>query len=193
MARENDCGVQFNFNGIELIAHPETDEEALSKSYSDACAKRREEWLASDECKNQQQEAERKEAEETSRRNSMLEYAPKEPSFKDLAGWNAAKEANSDHYGSGVIEFSSMWARLMEAHMSQGATLPECAEECSSLADTSGITGFMYGCAVGILSRVWKHGEELRVWHNKDVQLGTEGDKANESGGVLNPALLSIG
>jgi len=33
----------------------------------------------------------------------------------------------------------------------------------------------------------------LRRWHNKENQIGTEGDKANESGGVLNPALLSIG
>lgn len=33
---------------------------------------------------------------------------------------------------------------------------------------------------------------KLRRWHNKDIQLGTEGDAANESGGVLNPALLHI-
>lgn len=51
----------------------------------------------------------------------------------------------------------------------------------------------MYGCAVSILSQVWIHGEELRRWHNLDSQIGTEGEKANESGGVLNPAVLNIG
>jgi hypothetical protein len=49
------------------------------------------------------------------------------------------------------------------------------------------------GCAVSILSHFWKHGEELRRWHKIDTQIGDVGDKANESGGVLNPALLNIG
>lgn len=62
-----------------------------------------------------------------------------------------------------------------------------------ALANTDGITGFMYGCAVSGLAKFWKHGEQLRRWHNKDSQLGTEGDEANESGGVLNPAILTIG
>lgn len=58
---------------------------------------------------------------------------------------------------------------------------------------TEGITGFMYGCAVSALAHFWAHGEALRRWHNLDTQIGTEGEKANESGGVLNPALLNIG
>ena len=44
-----------------------------------------------------------------------------------------------------------------------------------------------------MLAQCWVHGEALRRWHNRDTQIGTEGDKANESGGVLNPALLTIG
>jgi hypothetical protein len=40
---------------------------------------------------------------------------------------------------------------------------------------------------------VWKHGEALRLWHNLKTQIRDEGEKANESGGVLNPACLSIG
>lgn len=67
------------------------------------------------------------------------------------------------------------------------------AERCSRKADTDGITGFMYGAAVSALAHFWVYGEELRRWHNKDVQIGNEGDIANETGGVLNPALLTIG
>ncbi len=81
----------------------------------------------------------------------------------------------------------------MEGAIAQGATVEGCAKEVSSLADIEGITGFMYGCAVSTLAVCWIHGEALRRWHNKDMQIGTEGDKANETGGVLNPALLSVG
>jgi deoxyribonuclease V len=49
------------------------------------------------------------------------------------------------------------------------------------------------GCAMSILSQVWVHGEQLRRWHNLKTQIRNEGEKANESGGVLNPALLSLG
>lgn len=35
------------------------------------------------------------------------------------------------------------------------------AEKLSNKADTEGITGFMYGCAVNILSHYWKYGEYL--------------------------------
>lgn len=81
----------------------------------------------------------------------------------------------------------------MEGRIAKGETVAVCAKEMSHLADTEGITGFMYGCAVSILSQVWVHGEELRRWHNIETQIKDEGEKANESGGVLNPALLCVG
>jgi hypothetical protein len=43
-----------------------------------------------------------------------------------------------------------------------------------------------------VLASCWEHGEELRRWHNLKTQIRDEGEKANESGGVLNPALLNI-
>jgi len=53
--------------------------------------------------------------------------------------------------------------------------------------------GFMYGCAVSTLAKFWEFGEDLRRWSNLDMQIGHEGEKANADGGVLNPALISIG
>jgi len=111
----------------------------------------------------------------------------------DEDGWNKFKSNNTDGYGGRVVRYAEEWARLMQTRLSNGETIPQCADELSHLADDDGITGNMYGCAVGVLAKVWKHGEALRRWHNKETQIGTEGDKANESGGVLNPALLSIG
>ena len=80
----------------------------------------------------------------------------------------------------------------MEEGIGDGKKLEDIAQATSHEADTEGITGFMYGCAVSLLSQAWKHGEELRRWHNLDTQIKDEGEKANESGGVLNPALLNI-
>jgi len=113
--------------------------------------------------------------------------------LKDAVGWEKAKAANTDAYGGRVISYAEDWANFMEREMAAGQTLEACAKATSREADTDGITGFMYGAAVSILAAVWQHGEALRRWHNLKTQLGTEGERANASGGVLNPALLNIG
>lgn len=110
----------------------------------------------------------------------------------DTDGLEEFKANNQDPYGKGVWTYAERWADAMEAAMADGASLTAIAKETSHSADTDGITGFMYGCAVSILSQVWEHGDELRRWHNLDTQIGNEGEKANESGGVLNPAILNI-
>ena len=111
----------------------------------------------------------------------------------DEAGWQKFKDNNRDGYGGAVVTYSERWARLMQVEMANGKNLEDVAEAASSEADLEGITGFMYGCAVSTLAACWKHGDQLRRWHNLKYQLGNEGEKANKSGGVLNPALLSIG
>ena len=96
------------------------------------------------------------------------------------------REINSgDPYSRGVISFEDRWVDLMEAELAKGKTVAECAEETSDAADTEGITGFMYGCAVTGLSKFWEHGEELRRWHNKEYDY--------QGSGVVNPAVIIIG
>lgn len=113
--------------------------------------------------------------------------------LKDEAGWKKCVENNSDPYGKAAVDYTRRWAELMEKRIANGEKLEDIAKETSHEADTEGITGFMYGCAVSILSHAWEHGEELRRWHNLDTQIGNEGEKANETGGVLNPAMLNVG
>lgn len=110
----------------------------------------------------------------------------------DAEGWQKFKDNNLDGYGGAVITYAERWARLMQVEMSNGKKLEDVADATSREADSEGITSFMYGCAVSILSSCWKHGDQLRRWHNLDTQIGNEGKEANESGGVLNPAFLSI-
>ena len=106
--------------------------------------------------------------------------------------WQSWREGNTDEYGSAVIRYAEHWADLMEKQMAEGQPLETIAKPTSHEADTEGITGFMYGAAVSVLASCWEYGEQLRRWHNLKTQLQDEGEKANASGGVLNPALLSI-
>lgn len=109
-------------------------------------------------------------------------------------GWQKSVDVNQAPYGKAVIDFARDWAELMEKRVAEGAELEDIAEQTShEVAGTYGITGFQYGCAVSLLSQAWVHGERLRRWHNLDTQIHDEGEKANETGGVLNPALLSLG
>lgn len=74
---------------------------------------------------------------------------------------------------------------LWKQGLLRGEKLIDIADKTSHEADTEGITGFMYGCAVNALSQLWEYGEELRRWHNKEYNY--DGD------GVVNPAILTVG
>jgi hypothetical protein len=111
---------------------------------------------------------------------------------KDFDHW--VQVNSGDGYSKACVDFAIAWADEMERAMSDGRPLEAIAKVASHEADKKfGITGFMYGCAVAGLSKFWKYGEALRRWHNLDTQIGNEGEKANEKGTVLNPAVLSIG
>lgn len=111
------------------------------------------------------------------------------------------KTNSRDGYSKGVVDYSERWAVAMEREI---ANLPDNsdtrltrffvdrAESLSHEADIEGITGFMYGCAVQALAQFWKHGETLRRWHNLSTQMRDEGERANERGGVLNPAVIDM-
>jgi|LSQX01.2.fsa_nt_gb hypothetical protein len=119
--------------------------------------------------------------------------------FKDKMSkerWNQFVKVNSDSYGQGVIIFSKNWANQIEKMMKEnpGRTFGDVVKIAEQDADAAagGITGFMYGCAVAMLSEVWIRGEDLRRWHNINTQYSDEGYAANKSGGILNPALIVV-
>ena len=104
----------------------------------------------------------------------------------DYKEWN---DKNSDSYGHACFTYAERWAGLLEELIEKSSDDPlnvivENARSTSCEADKEGITGFMYGAAVSILSQCWEYGEDLRKWHNKDY--GYEGE------GVVNPAMLTI-
>lgn len=107
-----------------------------------------------------------------------------------LAAYEAWRAKNDDPYGGTCFLFAERWAELMEQEIvktNDPSTVKMVAERCSREADKDfGITGFMYGMAVSILSEAWIYGETLRKWHNGEY--GHPGAR-----GVVNPAVLVIG
>lgn len=136
-----------------------------------------------------QAEYDRQQAE---KRQALLDKLATLPPVQFVEGgealWQSWIDANQDDYGAATMRYTEYWARLMQAKLADGWTteyLAKVAERTSHEADVDGITGFMYGAAVSMLSQAWVHGEELRRWHNQ--QYGHDGDS------VVNPALLTIG
>lgn len=193
LAIKDNINIEFDFNGQVIIASPDSDPKILANNFMAESHRRHEEYINSDEYKRKQEEYERKELKKKEKLATYLKDGPAKMTLKDEFGWTNACEANTDPYGGAVIIYAELWARLLEVRMAKGEQLQDISDECSHLADLEGITGFMYGCAVSILSQVWIHGKELRKWHNIKTQLKDEGEKANETGSVLNPALLNLG
>jgi hypothetical protein len=108
----------------------------------------------------------------------------KEQEYKD---WY---EKNSDPYGRACFTYAERWAGMMEEKIEASEedemkVIVDNAKQLSYEADKEGITGFMYGAAVSILSQCWEYGEFLRKWHNKEYEY--DGD------GVVNPAVITVG
>lgn len=193
LAVETGETVTGTFNDIELTATPESTADSIVQFFNVESERRHQAYISSPEYKESQRKADERKRQSDLMLEGALLVAPAAMTYKDEAAWSTFKEKNSDPYGSGVVRFADRWARLMESRIANGDTLEACADTACHLADNEGITGFMYGCAVAALSAVWIHGETLRRWHNLKQQIGTEGEEANQSGGVLNPALLTVG
>lgn len=205
---------QFEFNGVTVTIRQDSDYELIYRDWQRALygyidknvgpypnpvltdeEKENDARVEAENERRRQQRQDEYEAAATAKRNAteakLASAPPMELSNPD--GWRQFDENNQDPYGHGVVVFAERWARLMQVEMASGKSLEEVASSTSHEADTDGITGFMYGAAVSTLAQTWKYGDQLRRWHNLDTQLGDEGERANESGGVLNPAMLNIG
>ncbi len=210
-----DGPVQTEFNGVTIYADANSHADLLYRDWNRAlfgyikgpvgphpADRLTPAELASDAEVEKQNEKRHEESDRQYREKAVREKAEYENAIasapvmeRNEAEWKKGVEAQKgDGYGLGVYGFAEAWARLMQAKLAEGKQIAESADECCSLADKGfGISGFMYGAAVSVLSHCWKHGEELRRWHNLKTQIRDEGERANKTGGVLNPALLSIG
>lgn len=195
--------VEFDFNGIVCLVKKSTN---LGWLYRDYCNAHRMEWrVVGPNCQEnysaevQAELEKRTKAAEEKAEQQQREYEAKgkaqreafeaktkgiEIELSDPKAWSEWRDKNSDPYGRCCFDYAESWAKLMQVEISKGRTIIQCAEETSFQLGFYGITGFMYGAAVSILSKCWRHGEELRKWHNKEYN--------HEGEGVVNPAVLTL-
>lgn len=107
--------------------------------------------------------------------------------FKDEEArkfWENFVENNRNGFSFCIISYAEYWAKFMQHYMAkhEGVTVAQIADKASHDVGVDGVIGFMNACATDILSKVWKYGEDLRKWHNK--QYDYEGD------GIFSPAVL---
>jgi len=199
----NDTEVETDFNGVNVVVNSSTDKVALVRDFMNAHLMKWEEigpnppveyskdvaaqialakFAAEEETKARQAEYDRRMEEKQADFDKEVEGIEMEISDNEF--WVTYLTKNVDSYGNTICVYAENWAKLMQKKMSEGTELKDIAGACSHLADTEGITGFMYGAAVHMLSKCWKYGEELRKWHNKEYN--------HEGEGVVNPAVITI-
>lgn len=214
LAKDKGGHACFEFNGVTITVAADSNPALIERDFSrnmSGCIKAQVGPYPAAVLTDEEKDSDGRVHQENIRRQAEAaeEYRRKQQAMREtadakLAGdsgieladpdtWATFKANNTDPYGGACVTYAERWARLMQVEMATGKPLAECADPTSHEADVEGITGFMYGCAVATLAKCWKHGEELRRWHNLKTQIRDEGERANESGGVLNPAMLNIG
>ena len=192
-------GIQFEFNRVTLTVTKENaDAERIYQEWKAGMEANAEKYRLEREAymKTPEYRAERAKALKLQTRRETVEKEvlavdkSSELEFKDdeaKAKWEHWVEINSnDSYSLGVVKYARRWAKYMQHLMTKhNKTIYQIADNASHVTDIEGITGFMYGCAVAMLSECWKYGEELRRWHNKKW-----GQK--DCDGVVNPAVLTV-
>ena len=108
--------------------------------------------------------------------------------LKDPEGWQECQDNNQDHYGGACVRVAYNVMKKLD----EGDPITDIHQLICDADDVGGITGFMAGAVASIVSHCHERGEEFRRIWNGDVAIGDEGERANESGGVLNPAILNI-
>lgn len=84
-----------------------------------------------------------------------------------------------------IINYAIRWGKVMQYLIDQeGQDLTSIADDTSYECDYEGMSGHTFGLAVHFLTNIWKYGEELRLWHNKQYDY--------EGKGVVNPAVIHI-
>lgn len=116
--------------------------------------------------------------------SQKLEFSIPNDKVRD---WKKCKEINStDEYNKCIIDYAVLMTQFMEfLHKYHNRSVAQSFDIASHYSNSLyGVTGYMHGAAVNIISNLWKYGEEVRVYHNK--MFNYSGD------GVVNPAVISI-
>jgi hypothetical protein len=107
--------------------------------------------------------------------------------LKDPEGWQKAQDANQDPYGGACIEVArNIMAKLDDAEF-------EITDVVQIICDEEGgLTMFQAGAVSSMIAAFHERGDEWRRAWNLANQIQDEGEKANEKGTILNPAVMNV-
>lgn len=108
----------------------------------------------------------------------------------DNKKWNEWVESNKDAYGKCCVDVARKVMEILDEGKEFDTHKIIC--QADDEINAGGITGFMAGAVAQMVSVCHSRGEEFRKKFNLDIQLGDEGEKANEKETVLNPAIVCI-
>jgi hypothetical protein len=199
--------VQFEFNGRTVLVSKDTNLDHLWRDYSNSwtmdwreigpnCVAEyapsvQKELDGRQKIQQEKQDAQQKEWDlQEAKERAATEQKTAGIVFEVVPGLETeyaqyVEKNSADGYSKAVIEYGETWAKLMQIEIANGKEVKDIGDETQKGLGYLGITGFQYGCAVNGLSHFWKHGESLRIWHNKGY--------GHEGKGVVNPAVLTIG
>lgn len=201
--------IEFPFNSLKIRVDQDSDIDLLERDFCRAMSGSIDKTFGPDcspeltaeevehEAKIKLQREAQREAQDLAHRqriemeqaelDRLLADAP-ELEIRDQALWDASTGGVQTETSAAIIEFAQRWGLLMQMRIDAGAKLEDIADQCEKLPSSiMGITGFMYGHAVGLLAATWKHGEALRDWHNAKYGVAAGAD------GVVNPAIVRVG
>ena len=114
--------------------------------------------------------------------------------ISDTEKWKKLKDSNTDGYGGACVLVAERVMQLLDNDPGDfdASKLVRCADKDVDFV-VGGITVLMAGTVAAMVTECHSRGDEFRRKWNCETQIADEGDRANESGGVLNPALLNIG
>lgn len=118
-----------------------------------------------------------------------------QPSFQsrgftitDRALWTKARRYNKNLPMGEAVKIARRWAAAMEKQIEKGAKLSDIAEKTEKDVIKPGfMNSLRRGFIVNVLVPVWKHGEELRQWHNLRF-YPEQAAEANKTGAILSDA-----
>lgn len=104
--------------------------------------------------------------------------------------WNKWVDNNKDPYGGCCVMVAKRVMEILD-EVDEFDT-HEIICQADNETKAGGITGFMAGAVATIVSTCHSRGDEFRRKWNSQCQIKDEGEKANEEGGILNPAILTV-
>ncbi len=103
--------------------------------------------------------------------------------------WHVWQDQNQDEYGGACVKVAARVMELLDENPG-GFDCHGIISKADHESNAGGITGNMAAAVAHMVSECHSRGEEFRRKWNLVCEIGDEGKKANDSGGILNPAVL---